>query len=135
MARYTIVLLLLAALTLPAQDPDARRKFAGTWEARWKDMVICTIRLKPGPPLSGETEACTIHVDDDGNLQEPEVMDHPGAPATILNIKLSGDTLTFEEKDGDDVMKFEFRLVGDGKAELRFPEAPVRINPIPFVRQ
>jgi hypothetical protein len=50
-------------------------------------------------------------------------------------VKVSGNILTFEEKDGDDVMKFELRLVGEGKAELRFPDAPVRINPIPFVRK
>ena len=135
MNRQLAALFLLSSLTLPAQDPGAGARFAGTWEARWKDLVICTIRLKPGTPPTGETEACSIHVDENGNLQEPEEMDHSGTPTPILNVKLTGDILTFEEKDDDEVIRFEMRLVGDGKAELRFPGAPVRINPIPFVRR
>lgn len=137
MVKFAIALLMLACLTLLAQESKVRTKFVGTWEAKWKDRVICTIRLTPGEPLSGETEACSIHVDDNGDLQEPESAEHSNTPAPtpILNVRLQGETLTFEERDGDDVMKFELKLVGDGKAELRFPGSPVLIKPIQFARK
>jgi hypothetical protein len=32
-------------------------------------------------------------------------------------------------------MKFELRLVGEGKARLTFPDAPVRIKPIQIGRK
>ncbi len=135
MVKFAIALLMLACPALLAQESKARTEFAGTWEAKWNDQVICTIRLTRGEPLSGETEACSIHVDESGDLQAPEPAEHSNTPAPILNVRLQGETLTFEEKDGDDVMKFELRLVGEGKAELTFPDAPVRIKPIQFARK
>jgi hypothetical protein len=129
MAKIVAIPVLLACLPLLAQETEARNKFVGTWEAKWKDEVICTIRLKPGDPISGETVACTIHVDESGDLQAPESNEHSEKPAPILNVKLQGATLTFEENDGDEVMKFELKLVGERTAELTFPDAPVRIKP------
>src|SRR5271165_2695596 len=135
MTKFVTAPLLFACLSALAQETGARNKFVGTWEARWKDQVICTIRLTPGEPVSGETDSCSIRVDGNGDLQEPESTGQPGEPTPILNARLEGETLTFEEKDSDEVIKFEFRLIGDRKAELRFPNAPVRINPIPFTRK
>lgn len=136
MVKFAIAPLLLACLALPAQESKARTEFVGTWEAKWNGQVICTIRLARGEPLSGETEACNIRVDDNGDLQAPESSaEHSSEPEPILNVRLHGETLTFEEKDGDDVMKFELRLVGEGKAELTIPNAPVRIKPIQFGRK
>ena len=136
MPRFTIALLpLLACLSLIAQDTDAQKKFAGTWEAKFRDKVICTIRVKAGDPISGETAACSIDVDENGDLKEPESTDRPDEPSPMLNPKLQGDTLTFEEKDGDDVLKFEMKVVGDGQAELRILNSPVPIKPIHFARK
>jgi hypothetical protein len=120
---------------LAGQAADAQKKFAGTWEAKFKDKVICTIRLKAGEQISGETDDCTINVDANGDLQEPESSEHPDGPSAVLNAKVSGDTLTFENKDGDDVLKFEMKLVGDGKAELRILDSPVPLKPIRFTRK
>jgi hypothetical protein len=53
----------------------------------------------------------------------------------MLNPKVQGDTLKFEEKDGDDVLRFELKLVGDGQAELRIPDAPMPVKPIHFARK
>jgi len=128
-------LFLLACLPLAGQDGDAQKKFAGTWEAKFKDKVICTIRLKAGDPISGETDACSINIDANGDLQEPESTEQPDTPSPILNAKLHGDTLTFEEKDGDDVLKFEMKLAGDGQAELRILDAPVPVKPIHFAKR
>jgi hypothetical protein len=126
---------LLISLPLEAQDAAAqKKKFAGTWEAKWKDKVICTLRLKAGEQITGETEACNINVDANGDLQEPQSTDSD-TPSPILNAKLEGDTLTFEEKDGDDVLKFKMKLVEDGRAELTILDAPVAIKPIRFDRK
>jgi hypothetical protein len=136
MRRFTFApLLLLACLPLVGQDAKAQKKFAGTWEAKFKDKVICIIRLKAGDQISGETDACSINTDANGDLQEPESTEQPDTPSPILNAKLRGDTLTFEEKDGDDVLKFEMKLAGDGQAELRILDAPVPVKPIHFARK
>jgi hypothetical protein len=126
---------LLTSMPLLAQHAEAQRKFAGTWEAKWKDKVICTLRLKAGEQISGEMEACNINADANGDLQEPESTDHSDPPSPILNAKLEGDTLRFETKDDDDVLKFEMKLLGDGRAELRILDSPVLIKPIHFDRK
>ena len=136
MPRFTIALLpLLACLSLIAQDTDAQKKFAGTWEAKFRDKVICTIRVKAGDPISGETAACSIDVDENGDLKEPDSTDRPDQPSPMLNPRIQGDTLTFEEKEGDDVLKFEMKVVGDGQAELRILNSPVPVKPIHFARK
>jgi hypothetical protein len=135
MPRFLALLPLLACLPLAGQDSEAQKKFAGTWEAKFKDKVICTLRLRAGDQISGETADCTINVDANGDLQEPESGDHPDTPSPILNPKVQGDTLTFEEKDGDDVLKFEMKLVGDGQAELKLLDTPVAVKPIHFARR
>jgi hypothetical protein len=128
-------LILLACLPLAAQDADAQKKFAGTWEAKFKEKVICTIKVKSGDQISGETVDCSINIDGNGELQEPESNDRPDDPSPMLNPKVHGDTLTFEEKDGNDVLKFEMTVVGDGQAGLRILDAPVPIKPIHFARK
>jgi hypothetical protein len=136
MRRFVVALLpLLACLPLAAQDAEAQKKFAGTWEAKFKDRVICTIRVKAGEQISGETADCSISVDGNGDLQEPDASQHPDKPSPMLNPKIQGDILTFEDKDEDDVLKFEMKLVGDGKAELRILETPMPIKPIRFERK
>ena len=136
MHRFVFVLLpLLACLPLGAQDAEAQKKFAGTWDAKFKDKVICTIRVNPGEQISGEMADCSISIDGNGDLQESESTDHADKPEPMLNPKLQGDTLSFENKDGDDVLKFEMKLVGEGKAELRILEAPMPVKPIRFERK
>ena len=112
-----------------------KKKFAGTWEAKWKDKVICTVMLKAGEHISGDMEACNINADANGDLQEPESTGDSDPPSPILNAKLEGDMLRFELKDDDDVLKFEMKLVGEGKAELRILEAPMPVKPIRFERK
>jgi hypothetical protein len=124
------VLPALVSLPLSAQE-----KFAGTWEAKFKDQVICTITVRSGDPISGETRDCSINVDENGDLKEPDSADRSDQPSPMLNPKLHGDTLTFEEKEGDDVLKFELKLVGDGQAQLRILDAPVPVKPIHFLKK
>jgi hypothetical protein len=125
----------LACLPLAAQDADTQKKFAGTWEAKYKDKVICTIRVKAGETISGETADCTINVDQNGDLQEPDSTQHADEASPMLNPRVRGDTLAFENKDNDEVLKFEMKLVGDGQAELTILDSPVPLKPIHFARK
>ena len=134
MPRLRNTLLIFAGLCLHAQDSASVRKFIGEWHARFKGKIICTIRLGSGDPISGQTENCSINVDANGDLREPDSAGS-GEPSPILNPKVQGSTLAFEEKDGDEVLKFEFTIVGDGKAELKIVSAPVVVKPIPFSRE
>src|ERR1039458_6746787 len=136
MPRFVIALLpLLACLPLTAQDADAQKKFAGTWEAKFKDKVICTIRVRAGEAISGETADCSVNVDENGDLKEPDSTDRPDKPSPMLNPKVQGDTLSFDKTDGDGVLKFEMKVVGEGQAELRILDAPVAVKPIRFARK
>jgi hypothetical protein len=47
------VFLLIAALcpTMCAQDRQTQERFAGTWEAKFKGAVICTINLEAGETI------------------------------------------------------------------------------------
>jgi bla regulator protein BlaR1 len=45
MAKLTIAFLALAGFYATADQADARKKFVGTWEARWKNKVIWTMLL------------------------------------------------------------------------------------------
>ena len=135
MRKFVVALLtLLAGLPLAAQDAETQKKFAGTWEAKFKDKVICTIRVKACEQISGEMADCSISVDGNGDLQESESTEHD-TPEPMLNPKLQGDVLTFESKDDNDVLKFEMKLIGEGKAELRILEAPMLVKPIHFERK
>jgi hypothetical protein len=127
---------LLTSMPLVAQDAGSQKQFAGTWEAKWKDKVICTVRLKAGEEISGEMEASSINVDGNGDLQEPESTEHSDQPPSpLLNTKLKGDTLTFESKDDDDVLRCEMKLIGEGRAELKILDTAVQIKPIHFDRK
>lgn len=134
MRKLVVVLLfLLACLPLVGQDAQAQKKFAGTWEAKFKDKVVCTIRITAGEQLSGETADCNISVDANGDLQDSD-NPPPDSASPMLNPRIQGDTLSFEHKDGDDVVKFEMKLVGEGQAELTILDAPVHVKPIHFAR-
>ena len=135
MPRVLSLLPVLACLPLAAQDADVQKKFAGTWEAKYKDKVICTIRVKAGETISGETADCTINVDENGDLQEPDSTQHGDEGSPMLNPRVRGDTLAFENKDNDEVIKFEMKLVGDGQAELTILDSPVPLKPIHFARK
>src|SRR6516165_8831327 len=127
----------LMCLPAAAQKPGELNRFAGTWEAKFKGAVICTIKLEAGDKISGTASACNINVDSDGNLIEPESASEPADPLPLLNPKVEGDTLTFEVRDEGDEhpTKAQIELKGNDRAELRFVDAPVRIKPIPLTKR
>ena len=132
--RVFILLLPFAAFVF-AQGTATQKRFAGTWEAKFKDKVICTINLEAANPLSGTMRACNINVNGEGELIKPEESDDKTDP--MLDPKLQGDTLSYSVKDADggEPMKFELKLTGEGRAELTFVNAPVHIKPIGFEKR
>ena len=129
-----LALLTLAALPALCQAPDGR--FAGTWQAKVKDSVICTIDIHVNGKITGSIHDCRIQVDHDGNLQEPDEPAPHGDPTPIAKPRVDGDTLTFETKDETDPdwTTLEFRLKSNVAADLTIPHAPMKINPIRFTR-
>jgi hypothetical protein len=133
--RLFLIALMPLLASLDAQDAEVQKRFTGTWEAKLKDKVICSITLRAGEPISGEMDFCSIHVDANGELEEPESIQQSGNPSRLLNAKLQGDTLTFGLKDDDDVVKMEMKLVAEGRAEVKILDPAVSIKPIPFGRK
>jgi hypothetical protein len=134
--RILVLLLPLASLAL-AQNADTQKRFAGTWEAKFRDKVICTIKLEAGESLSGVVQDCTINVNEQGDLIEPDASQSDDKPSPILDPKIDGDKLSFATKDeGDDPpMKFELKLTGATQAELHILSAPMPVKPIHFEKK
>jgi hypothetical protein len=141
MFKHEILILAMAAgLTWTpsaAQDTQTQKRFAGIWEATYKERVICTIKLQVGEPISGSTEACSINVDENGDLKEPEAEESSDGSSPILNPAIHGDILSFEVNDAGDgePVKMELRLTGEGSADLQILDSPVTVKPIHFVRK
>ena len=131
-----VLLAVTASTVLAAQDTAAPKRFAGTWEAKLKDKIICTIKLEAAKSISGVMLACKINVNADGELMEPESSESSDdKPDTILDPKIQGDALSFSVKDEDDELKFELKLTGEDQAELRILNAPAPVKPIHFARR
>ena len=141
MRKLPLLVFLLAVISstvLAAQDSGAQKRFAGLWEAKLKDKVICAIKLEAAQTISGAVLACQIHVNGDGELIEQESSDaSDDKPEPILDPKVQGDTLSFAVKDEDDEqpLKFELKLTGEAQAELRILNAPAPVKPIHFEKK
>ncbi len=135
---FVFLLAVISSTVLAAQDSGAQKRFAGLWEAKLKDKVICAIRLEAAQTISGAVLACQIHVNGDGELIEQESSEpSDDKPEPILDPKVQGDTLSFAVKDEDDEqpLKFELKLTGDTQAELRILNAPAPVKPIHFEKK
>ncbi len=126
----------VALAAIASQDTKTQERFAGTWEAKFKDATICTLELNAGEKMTGSSRSCRINVNADGDLIEPDGPADADDSSAILDARIAGDTLSFTTKEKDDeVMKFEFKVTGDGEADLRILETAVQIKPIHFRRK
>jgi hypothetical protein len=123
-----------AGLGANAAD-DSTERFTGVWQARFHGTVFCTLKMKNAETLSGAFYGCSINVNQDGDLLEPDGAGRREEACPMSNLRLRDGTLLFEMKDGPGAMKFELVLTGNGEAELRVLEAPVKIKPIRFEKQ
>jgi hypothetical protein len=116
---------------------QAGTRFGGVWEASFKGTVICTIEIEDkGDTVEGVSKSCKVSVDQNGDLLETEAPDGSEPPQPFVKPKVDGSSIRYELEENDGSrMKFEFRLTGEGKAELRFVDAPIAIKPIRFERR
>ena len=139
MRQYSLLVFWLAicgSRLLPAQDAGSQQRFAGTWEARFKEKVICTITLETGKTVAGAMHACQINVNSDGELIEAGAsQDSEDKPDPILNPKIRGHVLAFEVQDDEQPLKFELKLTGAAQSELQILNAPAPVKPIHFQKK
>jgi hypothetical protein len=134
MVNRNHILLILAFLAVGV-TAEERKTYDGVWEGKFKDSIFCVLRIEAGDKLTGTLSAGDIRLNEDGELVEAagSEKDYP-----ILNPKLYADRLTFDWKDESDdpVVKFEMRLTGDSKADLRliFAGYP-NIKPWPLTKK
>jgi hypothetical protein len=117
-----------------AQDNASPKNFGGTWQASFKGAVFCTLKITAGAEISATLSPGKVTVDDDGDLTEAEPSS-PDGTFPILNPTIHGRTLSFgwRESGDDEDLRFEFKLTGDGEAELRLINED-NIKPIPLQR-
>ena len=92
------------------------QSFVGTWAAEFKGVTYARLELQnESGSISGRVSLGGIHVTNDGTVDEVSF------PATnwtpVFDVRLSNGVLTFARKDGDDIDRFELRLLGSD-AEL-----------------
>ena len=131
--RIVSLAFLLACAIIASAAPG---RFGGLWVATFKG-AICTLEIEDsGDKIAGVSKSCKISVDQNGELIEADAPDGSGAPQPFIKPKTDGAVLSYElEEDDGERMKFEFRTTGEGKAELRFVDAPIAIKPIRFERR
>jgi hypothetical protein len=133
MKQITLIALLMAAAASSAVPAAAANRFAGVWVAMFKGTVVCTLEIeeKDGQ-ISGASKACKISVDQNGDLIDGEKPDGSETPEPFIGPKADGAILRYEQDDDGKPIKFELRLTGDDKAELRIVNAPITVKPIKF---
>jgi hypothetical protein len=139
-SKLLLVLSMIAGVpaVLSAQDNQAQKAFAGTWEGKFKGAVFCVLKLEAGEKIAGTLSPGQITVNDDGDItdaqqSEPEPS---GKELPILNPRIEDGKLSFDWKDtDDDTSKFELKITGEGEAELRLIGAGDHIKPIVLRRR
>lgn len=107
-----------AAPDKPPEKPE-RRDFVGTWKASLEGKTFAVVTLKlENDNLSGTIRTGEVDLADDGEVSK--VNQEAGKPRVLLEIKLTGQTLAFKDKDGDDLNSLEMKLTGTDRAELKF---------------
>jgi hypothetical protein len=103
--------LLLFALLASQAAP-----YAGTWTAEHQGRTFIRLQLTTVDSAPhGTLGTGNIHVDKDGVVDEAE--DVPFEDP-IENIVVNGSTIAFARKDGNDIERFELRILGNDTAEL-----------------
>ncbi|HYL10594.1 MAG TPA: hypothetical protein VEU31_07645 [Candidatus Acidoferrales bacterium] len=102
----------------PPQKPEPR-DFAGTWKASFegKTFTVVTLKIVDGK-LAGTLASGEVDLSEDGEVSH--VNQEAGEPRSIFDAQLTGQILSFKEKDGEDVNSLEMKLTGANAAELKY---------------
>lgn len=130
-SKFALALSVIAGLSaaLSGQENQAQKAFAGTWEGKFKGAVFCVLSLEAGEKMSGTLSPGRITVNDDGDITDAQPSDPKlsGKELPILNPKIKDGKLSFDWKDSDDeTSKFELKITGEGEAELRMIDYPIK---------
>lgn len=112
------LILAVALATLPVAQTDSSA-IAGSWTAEFEGRTFIRLELQSvRGSLTGSLSTGDIEVDNRGDLRR--VGEPRREPTPIFNVKLRQSTVTFSRKDVHDTDTFEFRVLKDGRGELRF---------------
>lgn len=134
---FFAVLSIIAAGALYGAAPGLpeQQRFLGTWQAHFQGSVICTLKLDAGEALAGALYGCSLQFNGDGDLTGVGSPHRSDEACPIKNIRVDGQTLSFDIGAGSDAMHLALVLTTGDEAELRFLQAPLKIKPIHFERQ
>ena len=92
--------------------------YSGDWTADFHGTTYVRLALndKGGAPQGAMSIGKSIQVDGQGNVER--VSEAALTLGPMLDVSRSGEVLSFSYKDGDDVDKFELRLIDASSAEL-----------------
>jgi len=112
-----LALVLGMAATTAAQSSGPA--VAGTWTARFESRTIVRLELaETGGTVTGALGLGDIQVDKKGAVSKAAPA--PRVLSPIFDVTLSGSTMTFSRKDGEDTDRFEVRFLDKDRAELHF---------------
>lgn len=109
-------LVLAFAMVTLGQPPGP---YSGDWTADFQGTTYVRLALQEnaGTPQGTMSIGRTIHVDKQGNVDAVSEAESTLKP--MLNVRRSGDVLSFAYPDGDEPTRFELRLIDTNTAELR----------------
>lgn len=111
------LLLAVALATVPAGQSDSAA-LAGLWTAEFDGQIFIRLEFRSvRGSLTGTLATGDIEVDDQGRLRR--VAEPRRDPTPIFDVTQRRSTVTFSRKDGHDTDRFEFRVLDDGRGELR----------------
>jgi hypothetical protein len=112
------LVLLGTVITVAAQKPNGKQRFAGTWHAKFQGNTFSTLKLLvKDDQVSGSMTGANINMDKDGNLTSAEGTEDE---SQISDVKLTEDTLLFTTKNEDsgEVINWKMRLTNEHEGEL-----------------
>lgn len=92
--------------------------YSGHWTAEYRGTTYVRLVLADnvGAPEGSMSIGESIHTDPQGNVDG--VSEAPSMLTRMVDVHWSGAVLSFAVKDGDDVERFEFRLIDANNGEL-----------------
>jgi hypothetical protein len=112
-------LLVAVAIASTIVGQPATQRFSGRWSADHQERAVVRLDLRSnGDALEGWIQLADIHVDNRGEV-DSVLSDLPLA-ATLIDVTVRGQRAAFARRDGNDIDHFEFTLLDDRIAELRF---------------
>lgn len=111
---------ILATAFVSAFAQSAAQPFSGTWVASLAGQTYARLELKvTDGSLGGQIRLGVVHFGREGTVEAVVQTVQDSTPTPIFDVALRNDVLSFARKDGDEIDRFEMRLVnGDGRLTI-----------------